>query len=355
MADFNNFDNRESANKKLSLDEIEALEQEEIKRKRRSKFNIFSGLSKDGKGVEKDEIPICDTPTLKNFFVLLGRKLNQLLSVNIIMILGNFPLFFILFAMSGYLSVHLETPAYAVYAPLYGAVLIDKSPATAALWALFSRQGELTVLTTADYIMLGIGALFIITFGLVRVGVTYIIRNMFRGEPIFLIHDFFYAIKRNLKQALIYGIMDVIIIALLVYDIMFFNLNYNAAPMLNVMFYMSLCLAVLYFFMRHYIYIMLITFELSIAKMFKNALLFTVLGIKRNCMILLGTALLALLEYVLMFAYVPLAVIVPFIIMPSLLILIGVYGVYPKIKEIMIDPYYKKVKVANSDDEDEIE
>lgn len=341
MADFN-----DRNNKNLSLDEIEELEQEEKLREKREKRNIFSRANKDGKGVEKDETPICDEPTLKNFFVFLGRKLNQLLSVNIIMIFGNFPIFFLLFAMSGYLSVHLSSPSFVAFAPLYGVTMFDKSPATAALWTVFSRQSSVTILTTADKILIGIGALTLLTFGLVRIGVTYIIRNMFRGEPVFMFHDFFYAIKRNLKQGIIYGILDVVITGLIIYDIVFFNLNYNLSTMTNVMFYMSLCLAMLYFFMRHYIYLMLITFDLSLLKMFKNALLFTILGIKRNIMVFLGTLALALIEFFLIYAYFPLAVIVPFVILPALLITIGVYGVYPKIKEIMIDPYYEKVSTT---------
>ena len=205
-------------------------------------------------------------------------------------------------------------------------------------------------MTTADKILIGIGALVIVTFGLVRVGVTYIVRNMFRGEPVFMMHDFFYAIRRNIKQGLIYGILDVVISGLIVYDIVFFNLNYNISTVTNVMFYASLCLAMLYFFMRHYIYLMLITFDLPLFKMFKNALLFTILGIKRNIMVFLGTLVLALFEYFLIYAYFPLAVIFPFIILPSLLIAIGVYGVYPKIKEIMIDPYYEKVNKVSEEE-----
>lgn len=334
MANYNN--NREN----LSLDELEALEQAEKKEK--SKFNIFNRANKDGKGVDKDEVAIADDPSLPNFFKLLGRKLNQILSVNIMLIFGNFPIFFFLLAMSGYFSIHTTSPYYSVYAPLRGALMFNDSAANSALWTLFSRQAEVTVHTTADYVLLGLTALLLITFGPVRVGCTYILRNLFRGEPVFMMHDFFYAIKRNLRQAIIYGIMDIGIVCLIIYDIVFFNLNYNLNMVMNTMFFMSLCMAVLYFFMRHYIYLMLITFDLSIVKMLKNGLLFTVLGVKRNIMVLLGTIIVMLFEYFLIYTYFPLGVIVPFVILPALLILMGIYGAYPKIKEIMIDPYYEE-------------
>ncbi len=335
--------NDSNEKEKLSLDEVESLEEEEKRQKNKKKFNVFSHTYDDGKGVDKDEEQIADNPNLVNFFKLVVRKINQLLSVNIIMIVGNFPIFFFLLAMSGYLSIHTTSPYYAVYAPLRGAMLFHNSPAVSAVWTIYQRQAEVTVHTTADYILFALSALLILTYGPVRVGVTYLIRNMFRGEPVFMMQDFFYAIKRNLRQAIIYGIMDVVIISLIIYDIVFFNLNYGINVITDTMFFMSLCLALLYFFMRHYIYLMLITFDLSIFKMFKNALSFTVLGVKRNFMALLGTVVLALFEYVLLFAYFPLAVIVPFIILPSLLVLIGVYAAYPKIKEFMIDPFYEKI------------
>ncbi len=235
-------------------------------------------------------------------------------------------------------------------------MLFNNSPSVSALWTIFSRQAEVTVQTTADYVLLGLTALLIFTIGPVRVGVTYIMRNLFRGEPVFMMHDFFYAIKRNLRQAIIFGILDVAAIALIVYDIMFFSLNQGLNMMMQTMFFMSICLAVLYYIMRGYIYLMLITFDLSIFKMYKNALLFTILGLKRNVMALLGVIAVCLLEYFLIFTFFPLAAVMPFVIIPALLLLISVYSAYPKIKEIMIDPFYQKVNkkaAAESEEADE--
>lgn len=348
-------ENNRNSYEGLSLDEIEELEEQEKreqkKKERKEKFNIFNRLYKDGSGVEKDEEQIADNPNLKNFFKLLGRKFNRIVTVNIFMILGNFPIFFLLLRMTEYFSEHTLAPSYTVFAPLRGAMMFNEgSPALAALWSIFSRQQEITISTTVDWILLGLGALTIFTFGPVRVGLTYILRNLFRGEPVFMWHDFWYAIRRNLRQALVYGVMDVVIVGVLIYDAMFFNINYNVSMMMSIMFFMTLCLGMLYFFMRHYIYLMIVTFDMSILKMFKNALLFTVLGIKRNLMMLLGTLILAGIEIFLMAVYLPLGMIVPFVILPALLMIIGIYAAYPKIKEIMIDPYYEKVNAAAAEE-----
>ena len=327
-----------------SLDEIEQMEEEEKRKKKKGGFNPFAKTYEDGKGVDKDDEIIAENPSLKNFFVLLGRKLNQIFTVNLMIIVGNFPLFFALFVMAGYLSIHTTSPYYMLYAPLRGVMMFDQSAATGALWTIFSRQAGITILSTGDYVLLGLAALVILTFGPVRVGVTYILRNIVRGEPVFLWSDFWYAIKRNLRQAFIYGIMDVAIIFLIVYDIMFFNLNYGENMVINTMFFMSLMLALLYAFMRIYIYLMLITFDLSIFKMFKNALSFTVLGIKRNMMALLGMVVVLMINYLLLAVFFPLGVILPFIIVPSLCILMGIYAAFPVIKKWMIDPYYTETE-----------
>jgi len=332
-----------------SLDEIEESEQNEL-RQSKPKFNFFNRFYKDAEGVSKDEIAIADDPSFKNFFKLLGRKANQLLSANLLFLGANFPLIFLLLGMSGYLSLHTTKPIYPLFGAVRGAMLLSPSSSTAALWTLFSRQMDATVYTVWDYILFGLGALLIITFALSRVGITYILRNLFRGEPIFLLHDFFYAIKRNLRQGLIVGILDIAIFCGMFYGIAFYNLNYSLSMMYSIGFFTMLCLLVLYVLMRPYLYLMLITFDLKLFKLYKNAFLFTILGIKRNIAVLLGTLALLVLEYTLLIVYIPLGAILPFVILPSLLMMMSVYGAYPKIKEIMIDPYYSKASAEDSEE-----
>ena len=336
MPDFNNF----NENEHLSLDEIEAQEQAE-KKAQKSKFNIFNRAYQDGKGVEKDELTIAQNPTFLNFFKLVGRKINPMLSLNLMYILGNFPIFFFLLYLTGYFSIHTTSPYYAAYAPLRGAMLFHNSPAVSAVWTLYSRQAEVTVHTTVDKVLLGLTALLIITYGPVRVGITYIMRKMFCGEPIFMMYYFFYAIKRDWKRAILLSVLDLGVNAILIYDLVFFYINYNVSMLMSIMFFLSIGMMLLYFFMRPYLYLILVTFTISVPKMYKNAIYFTVLGLKRNLMYLLGTIATFAFEYLLLSVYFPLGVIVPFILMPSFLMMMGVYAAYPKIKQFMIDPFYE--------------
>ena len=340
-----NYDPNERRGK--SLDEIEAEELAEKKKK----FNLFDRFSgRESAGVDPDEIPIADQPTFLNFFKFLGRKPNQILTCNIYLVVGNFPIFFFILAMSGYLSDFTTSPYSSVFAPLRGAMLFNQSPATASLWTIYSRQADIVVYTTADYVLFALTALLLFTWGPVTAGVTYLIRNMFRGKPVMMWQDFKDTIARNWRQALIYGVVDIAIIALILYDIMFFWLNYNLNMVMSTLFFSALTMALLYLFMRNYIWLMIVTFDLSIFSMFKNALRFAVLGMKRNFMFLLGCIALAAIEYFLMYAYFPLAVIVPFVILPAMLVTMGVYSAFPVIKKYMIDPFYEEVDVEEEDD-----
>ena len=263
-------------------------------------------------------------------------------------IFGNFPILFLLFALSGNLDRASTAPAYAAFAPLYGLLKHDVSPFTAVLFGLRGTQTSYGVPTTWTYIFLGLSALVIFTFGYVNTGTTYILRNMIKGEPIFMWDDFWYAIKRNKRQGMIMGILDVLFSAVCVYDILFFYYNAGASAMINIMFYASLLIALLWFWMRFYIYIVMVTFDLSIFKILKNALIFSLLGIKRNLMATLGILAMLAITYIMMIYILPIGIILPFVLLFADCAFMSCYAAFPKIKEIMIDPYYDETE--NDDD-----
>lgn len=310
--------------------------------KKASKFNPFSWMMKDGIGVDPDEPPILDNPGIVNYFKLFGRKLSQIISVNLMMLLTAAPLVFLLAVMTGYFSIESSAPAYSVFSQINAAFNASPNAATSALIGHFGVQSEVTVFSTVDYVFLGISAFFIFTFGFLMVGATYIHRNMIREEHIFLWQDFWYAVKRNIKQGIIFGIIDLVIVATLVYNLVFYYLNYSMGIVMMMLFFATLFMALLYFFMRMYIYIMMITFDLSIGKLLKNALIFSVLGIKRNFVCLLLVAAFCIADFLLLSVYFPLGIIVPFVIGPSFIVYTTTYYAYPIISKYMIEPYYGK-------------
>ncbi len=314
-------------------------EEETVKKKSKKRFDWFGMYRFEGKGVDKDEIPIINQPTFFNFFKLFGRKWNMLISVNLLLVFGNFPIFFYMIYRAGYFGISSTAPYYQNFIPLYGTAMFNKTPATAALYGIFGMQVPITANTPATLVFLFLTALLFLTFGPVNAGVTYITRGMLRGDPIFLWQDFWQTIKKNLRQAIPMGILDLGALFILIYDIRYFRANLTSTAMF-LMLSMSTAMLVIYFMVRFYVYHIMITFDLKFFKILKNSLIFSILGIKRNIMGLLGSAIVIAVNYLILSVYIPVGIVLPFIITPAILMLIATYAAYPKIKEIMIDPYY---------------
>ncbi len=304
--------------------------------KRKKRFSLFR-YSLDGKGVPKD---VNEPRNFKFFFKLLWRNMNRLLSVNMLLVFSNFPILFALFAASGNLNTTSYSPVSSLFGPLYGATKISgvTSPLTSALHGVLGIQVEISVPTVATYIFYGIGLLTLFTFGLSMIGSTYIVRNIVKGAPIFFMQDYFYAIKRNWKQALIFGIIDVALLFLIFYDVIFFAAN-ASTYLMSLMFYLTVAIGIIYFVMRYYIYTIMLTFKLSLYKILKNAFLFSLIGFKRNFVGTLGIAILIFFSYGLLMTFPPLGALLPFIITIAIGQFIAIYTSWPKIYSIMIEPY----------------
>ena len=118
----------------------------------------------------------------------------------------------------------------------------------------------------------------------------------------------------------------------------------------SMFFYASIILFIVYLFMKNYIYIITVTFNLSVYKIFKNAFLFSILGIKRNILGLLGKFILLFVN-VIIFVNMPMVgILLALIITIASCAFIGAYAAYPVIKKYMITPYYKDEEVYESYD-----
>ena len=317
------------------------------------KFKIFD-FNKEGKGVSKKDI---DGPTnLNGFFRQYKRKFSRLLSVNIFMVLGNFPLFFAGFSLAGYGAIHSSIQSSALFPAVYTVTKFDPSPVTDALNSVYGIPVGLTANTTVSIVLMALSLLTLFTFGLTNVGTTYILRNLAKGDPVFMWSDFWYAIKRNWKQGILLGIIDILVAVVLCIDINFWR-NTGLNFLSSIGFYASLAMLILYFFMRFYMYIMLVTFDLSLFKILKNSLIFAIIGFKRNIVVTLGIVILVILNLMLFFSPLqPLAIVLPLVLTISNGAFMSTYAAWFKIKEIMIDPYdegksdaYNEVPLAVDD------
>ena len=307
--------------------------------KKRKKFNIFDYYNFSRKDAEKDDLGnVLEHPDLKTFFKLFGRKFYQLLSVNLYLIFGNFPMFFLLFALSDYTSQLSTAPVSQMFPTIYGVSKFISSPLIEALKGVFGIEVSISVPTAATYVLYGLAALMIFTFGIVNVGVTYLIRNMVKGEPVFLWTDFWYIIKRNLRQAILYGILDAAFLGLLVWNLYFYLTNFGMGTQYQIFFFIIVIMGAVYLIMRNYTYTLLLTFDYKISQILKNALIFTFLGVKRNLLYGLLVILAIALNLAIFSIFPPLGLVLPFVVTPVVCMFIGIYGAFPVIHEYLIKP-----------------
>lgn len=330
-----------------------------MKNEKKKRFRLFD-IQRDGKGISKNDVD--ENYTLKRFFISYKSNFGKLVSVNIFFVLGNFPLIFLIATLAGVTKNEAYFPLSDLFQNINGlfAASGELTPFKLSIYSLEGLQGLSYVPTALTYVFYGISALTFLTFGIVNVGTAYIIRNMVMREPVFVWNDFWYSVKRNYKQAIPFGIIDLLICALLISNI--YNLlSATSKFMYSLMFWANVVIFILYFFMRYYMYVQMVTFKLSIFKMIKNSLIFALLGFKRNILALLGIILLIFIELILLLGtggiLLPLAVAAPLAILFSTFSFMKVYAAYDKINEIMIVPYYNEhpeMRPTRNDEEESV-
>ncbi len=303
---------------------------------KKKRFKLLDPM-RDGKGVEKGEDT---TPTLKRFFKLWGRKFWKLVSLNLIMVVQIIPL--ALIAWLYFAGPKVPTLYSPLYAPLLGA---QTALPTTVGSTLFTGAAGLMHQTPvfnswAHWVMAALAIFQVITYGWQKTGTTYILRGLVRGDGVFMISDYFYAIRRNLKQGFIMGIIDCAALFALGFDLFYFW-NAPTTGGNNVMYLMIFALVFIYGVMRFYTYLMMVTFDMKLGKIFKNALIFTVMGFKRNILALLGMGILTGIFAVLIIflgQLVPAFYVLPFLCLLGFCGFMYSFAAYPIIQKYMIDP-----------------
>ena len=177
-------------------------------------------------------------------------------------------------------------------------------------------------------------------------GLTFVCRNYAREEHAFILSDFWDAVKNNWKQFLINGLICYVFYMLMSVAISFYSTQVQQNSLLYVPLVVCLVLAFLFICAQFYIPVMIITFDLSLSKIYKNALIFAIIGLWRNLM------LIAIIGVFILAAVIFFLVLPPLAIMVLLVLLIfwafGFFGflvnfaVYPLLVKYIIKPYEKE-------------
>ncbi len=176
-------------------------------------------------------------------------------------------------------------------------------------------------------------------------GLTFVTRNYAREEHAFVFSDFKEAIQKNWAIFLINGV--ICYVAYIIFDV---AISYYSAQLnSNSIFFLPLALCIgitiLFIFSQFYIPVMAVTFDLPLNKIYKNAMIFSIIGLWRNLLLTVLLAIICLALYI-MVQLMPLtfmlAIILAVFLLFSFCMFLINFTVYPLIDKIMIRPYQNK-------------
>ena len=184
----------------------------------------------------------------------------------------------------------------------------------------------------------------LITNGLASAGYTNVARNTARDKHSFGLSDYFDTIKKNWKQALGAGIINVLVVVVLIFDFMTFWPMEGWFGLIGRG--ISMCIAFIFLIMNFYIWTLIITFNFKLSQIYRNSFKFVFLNMKMN--LLCGVVLLLCYAcgaglFILGFKW-PIVFALLFIIsiccFAGFRFLLIQYCTFPAIRKYIIDPYY---------------
>lgn len=203
----------------------------------------------------------------------------------------------------------------------------------------------------------------IVTRGLADVGLTKITRNFAREKHAFVKEDFFETVKRNWKQALSVGIINLVVTALLIFNAGYYFLGmfpevwelvgYDISGMTvmtpHILDYVVMGVTafglLVFTWMKYYIPMMVVTFKYTNKDLYMNAFKFAIVGLKQNVLISAVLIVLYAIVAVLFFSFPwqvgVLILIIASLFLPSFRSLLIQYTIFPLVKKLIIDPYYE--------------
>ncbi len=272
---------------------------------------FFKSFSREGKGVAKD------APNKKRiflFFELLWRHAFPIIGVNFIYFIITFPLILFLF-MYIFQTMGIEVE-----------VIVSNSLFKVSSWFF----------NFPDWLKFGLVALSAILYGPATCGLTYVMRNYAREEHTWPFSDFFERSWQNFLQGFLVGILDIVILMSASMYLALDTNNLHAGDgYLAVFKVIAIIVSILYFVMRNYIYLMIVTFKIRFAPIIKNAALFLVLNFVRNLFTILGVG-------IVLFLTTGVTVFCMAIYTFALARFIEVFNALPAINKYMLEPMRRK-------------
>lgn len=302
---------------------------------------------KPGKGIDPDAP---QKRSFFRFFDIFFRKFWKFIKINLLYVLVSIPTFALVFFLSGIISNS--------FLSMNGTEEMFRSIAEQIAQASENAGGadyqySVLVVTFDLFIRLIISYLFMTLWGMgpATAGITYILRNFAREEHAWLWSDFKSSFKNNFKQSLIVFVIDIVVFLLLYTAFVVYSQMTGALSMLK---YFIVVIAIIYTIMHFYIYPMMVTFDLKLKDLYRNALIFALGKLPSNLFILVilllihvGSAFAAVVyggNYAMLVLFVVL--LLEILLLQSFSAFLINFNTYPKMKSYMFEKDDKSENIS---------
>lgn len=129
-------------------------------------------------------------------------------------------------------------------------------------------------------------AIPIITVGPAQAGLTYLLRCYSYERPTFNWSDFKDKMKENMKQGIIVSLINLFILIFLLFDLYLYPKVTDGGVLFSIANGLIIMVFILFVMASLYIYPMMVTYELRIRDLYKNAILFALARFVPNLVIL---------------------------------------------------------------------
>ena len=207
-------------------------------------------------------------------------------------------------------------------------------------WELFFRKFWKLVQLNLLYIAF---CLPVVTIGPATAGFTFVLRNLANEKPVFLFSDFWDAFKSNLKQSFAFSVILAVFSILISVALQFYSANLTAHQWMVVPIGLSAMVALIFVFSCFYVFLMIVTLELPLFAILKNAAILAICCLKTNLLTLLFTGLLVLANLL----FIPYSAIAILLLTPAWIGFIICFNSYKGIHKYVIEPFLNRQDTEN--------
>lgn len=288
-------------------------------------LGLFGNYNRPGPGVSKDEPK---KPPYIRYFQLMGRKYGKLMQLNLLFLVP------FVIAVALMLVLFFFFPHFSLRVGIQDDLAVDIN-----LWFLCVVPIPLFLISPF------------------WAGMTYVTRNFAREEHAFVFSDFMDAVKNNWKPFLLNGLVLYIAWMLLSFSMIYYYYQTAFNSMMIIPFALCFLIAVILLFCQYYIPLMIVTFDLPLRKIYRNALIFAIIGLWRNLLLTIIFGAVLFLFSAFFTSLVTIVIGLAFILLClfSFVSYSTNFIVYPLVEKLMIQPYYNNQEKTeeNKNDEDE--